>query len=135
MLKKDKNKFESPDRLNRIVEGTKITGDLIADSSIRIDGEVEGNVSTSAKVVIGENGLIKGNLNCMDADIEGKVEGILNIEALLILREKAKVSGDIITGKLHVEEGAQFVGNCKMSGFKVDGASFPKQQKAEDLVY
>lgn len=138
MLKrKEKLQFESPERLNRLVEGAKIVGDLIADSNFRIDGEILGNVSTSAKVVIGENGIIKGNLTCQEADIEGVVEGKLAIESLLVLREKSKIKGDIHTSKLHVEEGAIFLGNCSMGGpqpnnHKVEMAA---SKTEDDLVY
>jgi len=67
--RKEKTNFESTDSVNRLVEGTKIIGDIISESNIRIDGEVEGNITTSAKVVIGENGSLKGNLTCQEADI------------------------------------------------------------------
>lgn len=137
MLKrKDKIQFESPDRLNRIVEGTKIIGDIISESNLRIDGEVQGNVSTSSKVVIGESGLIHGNLTCLEADIEGRIEGKLNIENLLVLREQARVFGDIYTAKLHMEEGALFEGICKMNAGGQKAQSAPmKERDAEDIVY
>jgi len=138
MLKrKEKLQFESPERLNRLVEGSKIIGDLIADSSLRIDGEVQGNVTTSAKVVVGENGFIKGNLFCQEADIEGKVNGSLSIETLLILREKAKVVGDIQTAKLHVEEGAVFLGSCNMGSPspKDKRVEVTKSESADNIVY
>ncbi len=139
MLKrKEKTQFESPERLNRIVEGTKIIGDLIAESNLRIDGEVDGNVSTASKVVIGENGFIKGNLTCQEADIEGKISGNLSIESLLILRETANVQGNINTLKLHVEEGAVFLGSCEMTGQKKDKATISTggiPAPADDLIY
>lgn len=125
--RKEKIQFESPERLNRLVEGAKIVGDLLADSNLRIDGEILGNVSTSSKVVIGENGYIKGNLICQEADIEGKVEGKISIETLLVLREKAHVSGDIQTSKLHIEEGAIFLGKCNMGSAKLN-------QNAPDII-
>ncbi|MFO0496057.1 MAG: polymer-forming cytoskeletal protein [Flavobacteriia bacterium] len=99
-----------------MVEGTKIIGDIISESNIRIDGEVEGNITTSAKVVIGENGCLKGNLTCQEADIEGRIEGKLMVEGLLILRDRSNIQGDIYTNKLHIEEGAIFLGACKMNG-------------------
>jgi cytoskeletal protein CcmA (bactofilin family) len=139
MLKrKEKVQFESPDRLNRIVEGTRIVGNLISESNIRIDGEVHGNISTTAKVVIGENGILKGDLNCQEADIEGKVEGKLSIEGLLTLREKAKIQGDIQTLKLHIEEGAFLLGACKMnsgpnSASKSSIPTFGKEP--DDIIY
>jgi len=135
--RKEKIQFESPERLNRLVEGAKIVGDLLADSNLRIDGEVLGNVSTSSKVVIGENGYIKGNLMCQEADIEGKVEGKLSIETLLVLREKAHVSGDIQTSKLHVEEGAIFLGKCNMGNSKPseDTININNSQNEDSIVY
>lgn len=139
MLKrKEKIQFESPDRLNRLVEGTKIIGDIISESNIRIDGEVQGNVTTSSKVVIGENGFVKGNLNCQEADIEGKIEGVLMIEGLLILREQGKVIGDIHTAKLHIEEGAVFLGACKMTSagnFAKSNSRISPEKEPGDVVY
>jgi cytoskeletal protein CcmA (bactofilin family) len=137
MLKrKEKIQFESPDRLNRLVEGTRIVGDLISESNIRIDGEVQGNVTTTAKVVIGETGFIKGNLTCQEGDVEGKIEGKVLVEGLLILREQAKVYGDIHTSKLHVEEGAVFLGECKMSSAgEQRPASAGFTSSADDIVY
>jgi cytoskeletal protein CcmA (bactofilin family) len=134
LKKKDKTQFESPDRLNRLVAGTRIIGDILSESSLRIDGEVIGNISTAAKVVVGETGILKGNLNCAEADIEGTIEGKLFIDGLLILRESSKIYGDIQTVKLHMEEGAVFEGACQM------GASVKPQQafvadKSEDIIY
>ena len=137
MLKrKERVQFESPDRLNRLVEGTKIIGDLVSESNIRIDGEVHGNVTSTSKVVIGDTGYIKGNLTCQEADVEGKIEGKLLIEGLLILREQAKVHGDIHTSKLHVEEGAVFLGECKMTTAGAQrSTSVNIAPEADDIVY
>ncbi len=137
--KRDKTSFESPDRLNRLVEGTKVVGELIADSNIRIDGEILGNVSCAGKVVLGEMAMIKGNLTCNEADIEGKIEGDVMVDSLLILREKSKIIGNIHTAKIEINQGAIFLGNCNMSGNKagiknavpVNG----KERKPEDIVY
>jgi len=138
MLKrKEKTQFESPERLNRLVEGTKIIGDIFSESNLRIDGEVQGNISTAAKVVIGETGFVLGNLSCQEADIEGRLEGKLSIEGLLILRETSKIIGDIQTSKLHVEEGAVFLGACKMNtGIASSKNSVPVSEKQpDDIVY
>lgn len=139
MGKKNKPNFEAPDRLNRFVEGTKLVGELITESSIRIDGEIEGNINCAGKVLIGENGIIKGNLVCAEADIEGNITGDINVDALLVLREKARIIGNIKTGKIEIHQGAIFTGNCAMAGMKVDskiGNSVGITAKQpEDLVY
>ena len=134
MLKKSGVSNDSPDRVNVIVEGSKIIGDFIAESNVRIDGEIQGNVSSSAKVVIGQTGIISGNLICSDADIEGKVDGTIKVEGLLSLRSNAKIVGEITTGKIQIEEGAQFSGQCKMSNFTPKSASAAKPVQ-EDVVY
>ncbi|MCH2224761.1 MAG: polymer-forming cytoskeletal protein [Crocinitomicaceae bacterium] len=121
-MKKKNGVAENPDRLNIIVEGTKIMGDIVAVSNVRIDGEIIGNISASAKVVIGQSGTVKGNLVCADADIEGKLDGEIKVEKLLSLRSTAVIQGEITTANIQVEEGAQFSGNCKMSNFSSSGS-------------
>ena len=116
MLKRrERLAFDSPDRVNRLVEGTKITGDIVSESNIRIDGTVDGNVNSNAKIVIGENGVVTGNISCIDADIEGTLHGDAQINGVLILREKASIHGDINTFRIHIEEGAKFNGACRMN--------------------
>ena len=138
MLKrKEKSQFDSSERLNRIVDGTKIIGDILSESNLRIDGEVHGNISTKGKVVVGESGMVNGNLTCQEADVEGKIDENLSIEGLLILRETAKIAGDIKTTRLHIEEGALFLGSCSMrnASLKETTTSIPHENRTEDLVY
>lgn len=135
MMKRNAVQADSPDRLNVIVEGSRVMGDMITESNLRVDGEVIGNVSSAAKVVIGAGGHIKGNLTCADADIEGRVEGTIKVDGLLSLRSRANIEGEISTGRFQVEEGAQFSGQCKMSNFtRTTEAKIPEPMK-EDLVY
>lgn len=126
---------DSPDRLNVIVEGSKVIGDMITESNLRIDGEVQGNVTVAAKIVIGKTGRIHGNLTCGDADIEGAVDGLLKIEGLLSLRSSATITGEITTSKLQVEEGANFSGNCTMSNAGSKPASRPTSEPEENVIY
>ncbi|XOV66701.1 MAG: polymer-forming cytoskeletal protein [Fluviicola sp.] len=126
---------DSPDRLNVIVEGSKVIGDMITESNLRIDGIVEGNVTVAAKIVIGKSGQIKGNLTCGDADVEGSVDGLIKVEGLLSLRSSARVVGEITTSKLQVEEGANFSGNCTMSNAGKKPTANPSIQPEENVVY
>lgn len=105
---------DQSDRLNKILSGTEITGDIVSDSNLLIEGEIIGNVSCSGKVVIGSSGKIKGNLVCVNAEVDGAMEGELTIENLLFLRSTARIKGDIQTLKLNIEEGAYFEGACVM---------------------
>lgn len=125
--------YSSPDKLNRIVEGTHIEGTVKSDSNIRIDGEVKGNILTKGRVVIGPKGKILGEITCQNAEIEGVVEGKIMVEDLLSLKSSAKLDGEIFTAKLAIDPGATFTGSCHM-GSKVkqisnDGAKEPFREK------
>ena len=56
------NGSQSPERLNRIVEGTHIEGEIKSDSNIRIDGYVKGIINVKGRLVLGPTGKIDGNI-------------------------------------------------------------------------
>ena len=107
--------LNSPDKLNRIVEGTSIKGDIQSDSNIRIDGKVEGTITTKGRLVIGKNGHIEGQVICQDADIEGTLNGKITVDHLLTLKSTAKLTGDVLTNKLAIDPGAVLDGTCNMA--------------------
>jgi len=119
--KKVKSTTTSPSTAqNRIVKGTKIIGKVVSDGGFRIDGEIEGDVKTEGKVVIGITGKIKGTLTCDNADIEGEFNGKLIVKEILSLRSTAQIDGEVFIGKLAVEPGASFNATCKMgAGMKI----------------
>ena len=106
--------ISSPDKLNRIVEGTMMEGTFRSESNIRIDGTLKGNVDTKGRLVIGPNGVINGEITCQNAEVEGKIKGKIIVEDLLSLKSSAKIDGEIFTSKLSIDPGAMFSGSCHM---------------------
>ena len=104
----------NPQVINLIAKGTKITGDLLSDGDIRIDGELTGNLDTKGRLVIGASGRVEGDISCKSCEIAGTQTGKMVISELLSLRTSSRVSGNVITGKLSIEPGAFFVGTCTM---------------------
>jgi len=101
--------------INQIGVGTEITGDVTTNGDIRFDGLLTGNLKTKGKVVIGETGVVKGEINCKNSVVEGKVEGKISVGELLTLKATSILTGDIITRRLAIEPGAKFSGNCSMT--------------------
>ena len=99
---------------NALTAGSKIVGNITADSDFRIDGTIEGELNCTGKVVIGEGGRVKGTINCQNAEIMGLLEGKVVCSQQLSLRSSAKIQGDVVTKTLIVEPGAQFNGTCSM---------------------
>ena len=97
-----------------ISSGTTLKGDLSSNSDLRIDGTVIGNIHSSAKVVIGANGVVEGDIIGTQADIVGKVSGNVRAKDLLQLRGECLVTGNLYAGKLQVEPTATFNGQCHM---------------------
>ena len=89
---KEKNPSSSektaPGSATLISSGTILRGNVKSDSDLRIDGTIQGNVTSSAKIVVGPTGFIEGNIEGAHADITGKVKGNIVVKELLQLREK-----------------------------------------------
>ena len=105
--------------INSLGQGTKITGDINAKNDIRIDGEIEGNIKCSGKVILGPKGSIKGEIDCQSGVIEGTINGLLKVAELLHVKESANITGEIQTQKLMVQSGAVFNVKCQMGGQKI----------------
>ena len=93
--------------------GFTITGELKGKAVIRIDGTVIGNVNVEGGIVLGEKGMIKGDVQTDSAIIYGTVNG--NVKALnLEIKKTGKVNGDIKTEAIEIEMGAQYNGRLEM---------------------
>jgi len=96
--------------------GTTLKGDISSNSDLRIDGTIIGNITSTAKVVIGANGVVEGDISGNQADIIGKVTGNIKAKDLLQLRGDSIVNGNLYAAKLQVEPSAKFNGQCHMGG-------------------
>ena len=111
-----KSNSSSFSQQNTIAQGTAFTGDLTSEGDFRIEGVINGSLTTSGKVVIGKTGAVEGTLSCDNADVEGKFKGTLNVSDTLNLRSSAHIEGDVQIGKLSVEPGATFNASGLMKG-------------------
>ena len=100
--------------INIITDGTLIKGDIKASGDFRLDGTLEGNIELNGKLVVGDSGVVNGNVLCQNANIIGTVNGNLSVKELLSLHATARVRGDILINKLSIEPGAMFSGKCRM---------------------
>jgi len=121
--------------INIIGIGTKITGDVNSNGDIRVDGSLSGKLITKGKVVIGETGKVKGEINCKNSDVEGSIEGKIIVSQLLSLKAKARINGDIIATKLAIEPGCQFSGNCDMNASSPANEETAQTEKSEKQAF
>ncbi|MBQ5856941.1 MAG: polymer-forming cytoskeletal protein [Bacteroidales bacterium] len=104
---------ESPAR-NIIGNGTVIKGEIESNGDIRIDGKVLGTLKSTGKIVLGQNGVVEGDISCKQADLSGYVKGKLMVDELTSMKSTAYFEGELSTKQLYIEIGAKFIGKCEM---------------------
>lgn len=109
---------ETPDlsAVNLIAKGTTIKGEIQSSGDFRIDGNLNGSIRSSGKVVIGSTGKVEGEINCQNAEVEGELRVKITVKELLSLKATSVLRGEIITSKLSIEPGAVLSGTCNMDG-------------------
>jgi cytoskeletal protein CcmA (bactofilin family) len=104
------------DETTIISSGVRIEGKVASTGNIRIDGEIQGDISSKSNVIVGESGTVNGQIDADSITIAGKVSGTLKAKDKITLEAKANFKGDLFTKILVVEAGAKFDGESKMSG-------------------
>lgn len=113
-----KNRADVPKELGDVVSiigpGMKVVGDCTSDGTIRVEGRVDGSVSASKSVVVGKDGMVKGDISTQDAIIAGKVSGSVSAESRIELQATCRVQGDIRSRRVKLDEGGQVDGQLHM---------------------
>jgi cytoskeletal protein CcmA (bactofilin family) len=98
--------------------GMRITGDLMTEGTVRVEGRIEGTIRAGKAVVVGKEGEVVGDVLTQDAVIGGRVQGTVVAESRLELQATARIEGQISARAQHLvlEEGCRFNGQVQMLG-------------------
>lgn len=107
--------------LSIIASGTVITGDLRADGTIKIEGEVLGNVQAAQQVLLARGSHVRGDVQAREAVIGGVVEGAIRATDRVEIQATAVVTGDVTTQRIVIAEGGQVNGGLVMTKKPVAG--------------
>lgn len=114
MFNNQRKPQDSP-RIDTIIgPSSNVEGKISASGTVRIDGKYTGDIFTDEDVLIGENGVINGNINARNVSISGKVDGNIFCKGLLEILPTGHLDGDIEVKKISISDGATFKGNCNM---------------------
>jgi cytoskeletal protein CcmA (bactofilin family) len=95
-------------------QGSRVEGKLTFEGSVRIDGQVEGEIHAQDTVVIGDHADVSASIIASTVILQGRVKGDVTARKRVELRAPAKLIGNINTPALVVHEGVLFEGNCSM---------------------
>ena len=91
-----------------------INGPIRLKQGLIVYGKIYGNVITKGPVRVAKNGLVQGNIEGLSVIVGGTVIGDVKSDGQVTLRENCVLKGDISYRKLHIEDGAQFEGQCDL---------------------
>ncbi len=100
-----------------ISKGCVVQGKIESDVFVRIDGNIIGDLFIGEGLIVGENGLIEGNINTREIVVFGTVNGTVKAESIDI-KSSGRILGELHTASLQVEKGAVYIGNVIMEKAK-----------------
>ena len=105
----------SPGGLTAFIDhGSEFEGKLSFQDTVRIDGRFSGEISSENTLIVGESGEIVATIRSSIVVLSGSVEGDIVASEKVVLHKTARVTGNIDTQTLVMEEGAVINGNIKM---------------------
>jgi len=123
-----------PRLVGQLHKGSRITGQLAFEGSVRIDGSVEGEIRCLETVTIGEGAEVRARISSRVVIIRGKVEGNVTAKDRVELLTPGRLFGNVSTPHLIITEGVVFDGDCSMGTAKEGGVAGSKSLIAEKVA-
>src|SRR5438067_8577319 len=118
------NQNSSKNVLNSDVE---LKGTLKFAGELTFDGKLDGDITSDGSLNLGDNAVVKGNINVATVVVRGKVNGNVMAKEKIDIKTKTELFGDIRAPKLTIEEGVTFVGKSEINPNKVAPAAPPQR--------
>jgi cytoskeletal protein CcmA (bactofilin family) len=106
----------SVEKSTMIGKGITISGDVSADSNLKVEGVVEGrSVQTPHDVEIGETAKVTANISAKVVRIAGEVNGDIAGSERVVIARSGRVQGNIVAPRVQLDDGALFRGSIDMN--------------------
>jgi cytoskeletal protein CcmA (bactofilin family) len=106
-----------------------IKGEVSGAESLYIDGRIEGTINIPEhRITIGRNGAVTADINAREVVIMGKVNGNVICNDRLDIRSEGAVTGDVITPRISVEDGAHLRGSVQVQASEQKNKQAQAQQ-------
>src|SRR2546426_741463 len=105
---------EDDERNGRIGKGSRLSGKLVFEGSVRVYGEVEGEIVAGEAVIVRRGGKVNAKIHATELVVEGHVTADVHATGRVEIGVTGSLSGTVVTPCLVIHEGARFDGNCSM---------------------
>jgi cytoskeletal protein CcmA (bactofilin family) len=115
-----------------IGSGSHILGTLNFEASVRVEGNVEGDIVARGSIVVGESAVVKAQLTADTIVVAGKVTGDLVARSRVEVRAPGELHGNISTPSLVIHDGVVFEGRCSMGRMAGESARAPRGSESRE---
>lgn len=105
---------------NILSSDVEIKGSIKFQNELIVDGKIEGEITSTGVLTVGENAEIRGEIKTKSVTVLGKVHGNITVEERCELKTRAQLIGDLKAARLMIEDGATFVGKSEVTPNKVN---------------
>ena len=116
---------------NILNSDVELKGTLKFAGELTFDGKLDGDINSDGVLNLGDNAVVKGNLNVNAVVLRGKVNGNVTAKEKIEIKTKTELFGDIRSPKLVIEEGVTFVGKSEVNPNKVSPSAPPQPRGGE----
>ncbi len=138
LTRKEKIAPNTPPKEIRTIlgEDALFEGVLSFDGAVRIDGKLKGEIISKGTLLVGEKSVIEADIKVDSIIIGGKVLGNIIATSRMEMLSNSEISGNIQTPFLKIEEGAIFLGACKMHkpDYETKSISYVEEKKPEVAI-
>jgi cytoskeletal protein CcmA (bactofilin family) len=110
---KNKTNVKATDTL--VGECTICEGKIISEASLRIEGQMNGEIECEGDITIGENAVVQCSIHARDVILAGKVKGNIHTKGKLIVMSTGVLIGNIDVRSFVIQEGGVFQGSSMMN--------------------
>ncbi len=100
-----------------IAGNLQIKGDVYFSGTLRVDGRIDGRVSTfdgcRGQLTLSKGACINGAVTVNTALIDGTVTGPMDVQDKLECRPHAIIKGNVLYGAIHIADGAKLEAKCQ----------------------
>ncbi|HNX49818.1 MAG TPA: polymer-forming cytoskeletal protein [Thermoanaerobaculaceae bacterium] len=96
-------------------QGCSIKGDIVFSDLLRVHGQATGTVRSDGELLVGEGGVVEGEIMVARLVVAGTVRGSVKARERLVVHRSGRVTADISTPILVVDEGGVVEGTVKMT--------------------
>jgi cytoskeletal protein CcmA (bactofilin family) len=111
----------------------EVKGKITGEEDLQVDGKVEGPIALAGqRLTVGRTGQLASEVTAREVVVYGKVTGNLRASDRVEIKKDGSVTGDIITARISIEDGAYFKGRIEIDHAKTKSSR--ETESAEEPV-